>query len=103
MSESYEEFTERFLTDLQNKFKDIDSYKSSVSGRIIKMKMYGKEWEQVDYMCLHQICIELGRKYKSEFEIFKISDTPILYVNGEKGKVTAKWCVNIDSWPNPLN
>ena len=102
MSESYEQFTERFLADLQSKFRDIDSYKSSVTATIIKIKMYGENWESIDFKCLHQICIELGRKYKSEFAVFKISDTPNLYVNGQKGKVTAKWCVDIDSWPNPL-
>ena len=103
MSESYEEFTERFLSDLKSYFTGIDSYKSDVTSKMIKMKMYCYEqWEEIDFKCIHHICIDLGKKYKSEFAVFNISNTPILYFNGEKGKLTAKWFVDIESWHNLL-
>ena len=101
MSELYEEFTERFLSDLKSYFKKIDSSKSDVTSDMIKIRMYcSVQWEEIDFKCIHQICIGLAKKYKSEFAVFNISNTPFFYFNGEKGKLTIKWFV--ESWHNHL-
>ena len=103
MSESYEEFTERFLSDLKSYFTGIDSYKSDVTFGMFRMKMYcSEQWEEIDFKCIQQICIDLGKKYESEFAVFNISKTPSFYFDGEKGKLTAKWFVDIESWHNRL-
>ena len=60
MSESFEEFTERFLSDLSSHFKKIGSYKSKVTCDKIKMQMYCYEqWEKIDLKAIHSICNEL--------------------------------------------
>ena len=67
------------------------------------MKMYcSEQWEEIDFKCIQQICIDLGKKYESEFAVFNISKTPSFYFDGEKGKLTAKWFVDIESWHNRL-
>ena len=43
MSELFEEFAERFLSDLESYFKEIDSYKSDVAVDMIKIRMYSSE------------------------------------------------------------
>ena len=103
MSKSYGEFTVKFLSDLKSYFTGIDSYKSDVTFDMFKMKMYcSEQWEEIDFKCIQQICIDLGKKYKSEFAVFNISKTPLFYFNSEKGKLTAKWSVDIESWHNRL-
>ena len=87
MSESFEDFTERFLSDLSSHFKKIDSYKSKVTSDKIKMKMYCYEqWEEIDLNAIHSICNALSEKYKSEFITFNFSSFSFFSFNGEKGK-----------------
>ena len=103
MSKSYGEFTEKFLSDLKSYFTGIDSYKSDVTFDMFKMKMYcSEQWEEIDFKCIQQICIDLGKKYESEFAVFNISKTPLFYFNSEKGKLTTKWFADIESWHNRL-
>ena len=95
MSESFEEFTERFLSDLGGHFKKIDSYKSKVTCDKIKMQMYCYEqWEEIDLKAIHSICNKLTEKYKSEFGTFNFSNFSFFSFNGEKGKITVKWFKN---------
>ena len=101
MSESFEEFAERFLSDLKSYFKKIDSYKSDVTSDMIKMRMYCfEQWEEIDFKSIHAICNDLSKKYKSEFAVFNISTLPFFYFNGEKGKLTVKW--SVEQWRNQL-
>ena len=94
MSELFEEFAERFLSDLKSYFKKIDSYKSDVTADMIKIRMYCfDQWEEIDFKSIHAICSDLSKKYKSEFVVFDISTNPFFYFIGEKGKLTVKWFV----------
>ena len=94
MSESFEEFAERVLSDLKSYFKEIDSYKSDVTSDMIKINLYCfDQWEEIDLNSIHTFCNDLSKKYKSEFAVFGISTHPFFYFNGENGKLTFKWFV----------
>ena len=101
MSESFEAFAERFLSDLKRYFKEIVSYKSDVTSSMIKIRMYYfEQWDEIDFKTIHAICNGLSKKYQSEFVVFNISSVPFFYFNGEKGKLTVKWFV--EQWRNQL-
>ena len=98
MSESFEEFAERFLSDLKSYFKKIDSYKSDAAADMIKISLYCfDQWEEIDLNSIHAFCNDLSKKYKSEFAVFDISTHPFFYFNGENGKLTFKWFVQSGS------
>ena len=94
----YREFVGVLLASAEEFFNDIKYFTTTVKPTKIKMIMYGEKWRKVDFFVFKDICIDLSRKFQSEFKKFNISPTPQLYFCKERQTLTVKWFVNIDQW-----
>ena len=96
MSESFEEFTERFLLDLKSNFKDDGVFRSNITPNVIKVGICFECWEEIDFKFIHKICIDSSKIFKTEFFNFNINDLPFFIFIPQKRKLTIKWFV--ESW-----
>ena len=56
-TESFEEFADRFVSEVTSYFMKIDRHKFKITSDCIKIQMYCyDDWEKIDFKAIHAIC-----------------------------------------------
>ena len=96
-TESFEEFADRFVSEVTSYFIKIDRHKVKISSDCIKIQMYCYEkWEEIDFKAIHAICNDVTKQNINALEAFNFSKFVFFSFNGEKGKLTIKWSKSLD-------
>ena len=98
LTAEYNEFVYKLIEATSDFFKDVSYHTYTCKPTKIKLKMYGKSWNEIEFSNFRDICRDLSVEYKSQFEKFNISPTPQIYFCAQRETVTVKWFVNIDQW-----
>ena len=94
----YCEFVSKFIAATSDFFKDVSYHTYTCKPTKIKLKLYGKSYDEVEFFNFRDICRDLSIEYKIQFEKFNICPTPQLYFCAQRKTLTIKWFVNIDQW-----
>ena len=61
-TKSFEEFADRFVSEVTSYFIKIDHHKVKISSDSIKIQMYCYEnWEEIDLKAIHAICNDVTK------------------------------------------
>ena len=96
----YAEFVEKLISTTIELFGSVSYHTYAFKPTKIKIKIYGKNYNEVEFYKFKNCCRDLSIKYKAQFEKFNIASTPQLYFCSELKTVSIKWFVNIDQWQN---
>ena len=96
----YAEFVEELISTTVEVFNSVSYHTYIFKPTKIKIKIFGKNYNDIEFYKFKNCCASLGIKYRAQFEKFNISSTPQLYFCPELKTVTIKWFVNIDQWQN---
>ena len=94
----YVEFVGKLIEATADYFKDVSYHTYTCKPTKIKLKIYGKSYNEIEFFNFRDICRDLSVEYKSQFEKFNICPTPQLYFSAERKTLAIKWFVNIDQW-----
>ena len=95
-TKSFEEFTDKFLSNITSKFINV-KHKVTVTINTIKITVYFPEdFEEIDIRALYAICNDETKKNIAELEAFNFDKILFFSFDGEKGKVTIKWLKILD-------
>ena len=98
-TESFEEYADRFVSEVTSYFIKIDQHKVKISSDVIKIQMYCYDnWEEIDFKTIHAICDDVTKKNISELKGFNFDKIFFFSFNGEKGKLTVKWLKALDKY-----
>ena len=98
-TESFEEFANRFVSEVTSCFIKIDRHKVKISSDCIKIQMYCYEnWEEIDFKAIHAICNDITKSNIESLKAFNFDKIVFFSFNGEKGKLTVKWLKALDKY-----
>ena len=62
-TKSFEEFADRFVSDLASHFLKVDDHKVKITSDTIKIQVFFLEgWEEIDVRTLYAICNDVTKK-----------------------------------------
>ena len=98
-TESFEEFADRFVSDVTSLSIKVDHHKVQTTSDTIKIQIYCcEDWEEIDFKAIHAICNDVTKKNISELNAFNFDKIFFFSFNGEKGKLTVKWLKALDKY-----
>ena len=98
-TESFEEFADRFVSEVTSYFIKIDRHKVKISSDVIKIQMYCYDnWEEIDFKAIHAICNDVTKQNINALKVFNFDKIVFFSFNGEKGKLTVKWLKALDKY-----
>ena len=66
-TESFEEFADRFVSEVTSHLIKIDNHKVKITSDIIKIQIYCyEEWEEIDFRAIFAICNNVTKKNIAE-------------------------------------
>ena len=96
-TESFEEFTDRFISNITSQFISVDDHKVKITPDTIKIQVFFPEgFEEIDIRALYGICNDETKKNIDELKAFNFDKIVFFSFNGEKQKVTVKWLKVLD-------
>ena len=96
-TESFEEFTTRFLSNITSQF--IVDHKVKVTSDTIKIQVFFPEgFDEIDIRALYGICNDETKKNIAELKSFNFDKIVFFSFNSEKGKVTVKCLKILDNY-----
>ena len=98
-SESFEEFANRFVSEVTSYFIKIDQHKVKITSDCIKIQMYCyDDWEEIDFKTIHAICNNVTKQNIDALKAFNFDKIVFFSFNGEKGNLTVKWLKALDKY-----
>ena len=99
-TESFEEFADRFVSEVTSYFVKIDQHKVKITSECIKIQMYCYEnWEEIDFKAIHAICNDVTKQNIDALKAFNFDNKIVFFsFNGEKGKLTVQWSKILDKY-----
>ena len=98
-AESFEEFADRFVSEVTSYFIKIDRHKVKISSNCIKIQMYCYEnWEEIDFKAIHAICNDVTKSNIKSLKAFNFDKIVFFSFHGEKRKLTVKWLKALDKY-----
>ena len=98
-TESFEEFSDRFVSEVTSYFTKIDRHKVKISSDVIKIQMYCYDnWEEIDFQAIHAICNDVTKQNINALKVFNFDKIVFFSFNGEKGKLTVKRLKALDKY-----
>ena len=99
-TESFEEFADRFVSEVTSYFIKIDWHKIKITSDCIKIQMYSYEddWEEIDFKAIHAICNDVTKQNIDALKVFNFNKNLFFSFDGEKGKLTVKWLKVLDKY-----
>ena len=97
-TESFEKFTDRFVSEVTSYFVKIDRHKVKITSECIKIQMYCYDnWEEIDFKAIHAICNDITKQNIDALKAFNFSKIVFFSFNCEKGKLTVQWSEVLDT------
>ena len=92
-TESFEEFADRFVSEVTSYFIKIDRHKVKITSDCIKIQMYSYEddWEEIDFKAIHAICKDVTKQNIDALKVFNFNEIVFFSFDGEQRKLTLKW------------
>ena len=98
-TESFEEFADRFVSEVTSYFIKIDQHKVKITSDCIKIQMYCYDnWEEIDFKAIHAICNDVTKQNIDALKAFNFDKIVFSSFNGEKGKLTVQWSKILDKY-----
>ena len=91
-TESFEEFADRFVSEVTSYFIKIYRHKVKITSDCIKIQMYCYDnWEEIDFKAIHAICNDVTKQNIDALKVFNFNKIVFFSFDGEQGKLTVKW------------
>ena len=98
-TESFEEFADRFVSEVTSYFIKIDQHKVKITSDCIKIQIYCyDDWEELDFKAIHAICNDVTKQNFDALKIFNFDKIVFFSFDGETGKLTVKWLKVLDKY-----
>ena len=98
-TESFEEFADRFVSEVTSYFIKIDRHKVKITSDYIKIQMYCyDDWEKIDFKAIHAICNDVTKQNIDALKVFNFNKIVFFSFDGEQGILTVKWLKVIDKY-----
>ena len=98
-AESFEEFADRFVSEVTSYFIKIDRHKVKITADCIKIQMYCYDnWEEIDFKAIHAICNDVTKQNIDALKVFNFDKIVFFSFNGENGKLTVKRLKALDKY-----
>ena len=98
-TEYFEEFADRFVSEVTSYFIKIDRHKVKITSDCIKIQMYSYDnWEEIDFKAIHAICKDVTKQNIDALKFFNFNEIVFFSFDGKQRKLTVKWLKVLDKY-----